>query len=69
MCLGILHGFDFGKWPTGTPQDRLALLPAAQEHILAQRPQSPVLPSDPSASFPVLDFKVLDCGNWNVDCV
>ena len=36
VCLAILHGFDFAKWSTGTPQDRLALLPAAQEHILAQ---------------------------------
>ena len=36
VCLGILHGFDFANWSTGPPQDRLALLPAAQEHILAQ---------------------------------
>ena len=36
VCLGILHGFDFGKWSAGTSRDRLALLPAAQEHILAQ---------------------------------
>jgi type I restriction enzyme R subunit len=26
----------FGAWMSGTPQDRLSLLPAAQEHILAQ---------------------------------
>ena len=36
ICLAMLHGFDFARWATGTPQDRLALLPAAQEHILAQ---------------------------------
>ena len=36
VCLAMLHGFDFSKWATGTPKDRLALLPAAQEHILAQ---------------------------------
>ena len=36
VCLAILHGFDFAKWSTGVSQDRLALLPAAQEHILAQ---------------------------------
>ena len=36
VCLAMLHGFDFAKWATGTPKDRLALLPAAQEHILAQ---------------------------------
>ena len=36
VCLAMLHGFDFGPWATGTPAERLALLPAAQEHILAQ---------------------------------
>ena len=36
VCLAVLHGFDFGAWVTGTPAKRLALLPAAQEHILAQ---------------------------------
>ena len=36
VCLAMLHGFEFGKWATGTPAARLALLPAAQEHILAQ---------------------------------
>jgi type I restriction enzyme R subunit len=30
------HGFDWVKWTTGTPPERLGLLPAAQEHILAQ---------------------------------
>ena len=36
VCLGMLHDFDFSAWATGAAQDRLALLPAAQEHILAQ---------------------------------
>ena len=36
VCISMLHGFDFGAWATGTPAERLALLPAAQEHILAQ---------------------------------
>ncbi len=36
VCLAMLHGFDFGKWASGTAGDRLALLPAAQEHVLAQ---------------------------------
>ncbi|MCC6309679.1 MAG: type I restriction endonuclease subunit R [Trueperaceae bacterium] len=36
VCLGLFHGFEWGAWVTGTPQDRLSLLPAAQEHILAQ---------------------------------
>ncbi len=33
---GVVRGFDWSRWITGTPQDRLSLLPAAQEHILAQ---------------------------------
>jgi type I restriction enzyme R subunit len=36
ICRGLFHGFDWSRWITGTPQDRLSLLPAAQEHILAQ---------------------------------
>ena len=36
VCRALFHGFDWTKWTTGTPQDRLNLLPAAQEHVLAQ---------------------------------
>jgi type I restriction enzyme, R subunit len=36
VCCGLFHGFDWSKWKTGTPQERLGLLPAAQEHILKQ---------------------------------
>ena len=36
VCAGLFHGFDWGKWTTGAPTERLGLLPAAQEHILAQ---------------------------------
>ena len=36
VCVGLFHGFDYTKWASGTPQEKLALLPAAQEHILAQ---------------------------------
>jgi type I restriction enzyme R subunit len=36
ICRGLFHGFDWARWTTGTPQGRLSLLPAAQEHILAQ---------------------------------
>ena len=36
ICLGMFHGFDWSRWTTGTAQDRLSLLPAAQEHILVQ---------------------------------
>ncbi len=33
---GLLHGFDWSRWVTGKPGERLSLLPAAQEHVLAQ---------------------------------
>ncbi len=36
ICKGLFHGFSWLHWTTGSPQDRLTLLPAAQEHILAQ---------------------------------
>ena len=36
ICRGLFHGFDWSKWLTGTPAERLGLLPAAQEHVLAQ---------------------------------
>lgn len=36
ICCGLFHSFDWSAWTTGTPQARLSLLPAAQEHILAQ---------------------------------
>src|SRR5690606_25071752 len=36
ICSGLFHGFDRSRWTTGTPTERLALLPAAQEHILEQ---------------------------------
>ncbi len=36
VCCALFHGFDRTKWTKGTPQERLNLLPAAQEHILAQ---------------------------------
>jgi type I restriction enzyme R subunit len=36
VCCGLLHGFDWSKWVSGTPAERLGLLPPAQEHVLAQ---------------------------------
>jgi type I restriction enzyme, R subunit len=36
VCCGLFHGFDWSRWVTGTPQERLGLLPSAQEHILKQ---------------------------------
>ena len=37
ICRGLFHGFDWSPWIDGGPEERLRLLPAAQEHILAQR--------------------------------
>jgi type I restriction enzyme R subunit len=34
ICVALFHGFDRTKWTTGTPAERLGVLPAAQEHIL-----------------------------------
>ncbi len=36
VCLALFHGFDWSRWLTGTPAQKLSLLPPAQEHILAQ---------------------------------
>jgi type I restriction enzyme R subunit len=35
ICCGIFHGFDWSAW-SGGPTQRLSILPAAQEHVLAQ---------------------------------
>lgn len=32
----MLHGFDWDKWTTGKPAERLVLIPAGQERILEQ---------------------------------
>jgi type I restriction enzyme R subunit len=36
VCRGLFHGFSWSAWTTGTAAARLSVLPAAQEHILAQ---------------------------------
>ena len=36
VCCSLFHGFDWAAWVSGMAAERLALLPAAQEHILAQ---------------------------------
>jgi len=36
ICCGLFHGFDRSKWVSGTPEERVRLLPATQDHILAQ---------------------------------
>ena len=36
ICCDLFYGFDWSKWVTGTPTERLSLLPSAQEQILVQ---------------------------------
>jgi len=36
VACGILHGFNWDNWTTGTPAQRLGLIPAGQEHVLQQ---------------------------------
>ncbi|MFH1968770.1 MAG: type I restriction endonuclease subunit R [Verrucomicrobiota bacterium] len=37
ICCGIFHGFDWPAWKTGRPQEKLSILPAAQEHVLSKQ--------------------------------
>ncbi|MDK2742873.1 MAG: type I restriction endonuclease subunit R [Nitrospira sp. BO4] len=37
ICRGLFHHFDWSLWMSGKPQERLSVLPAAQEHILKQQ--------------------------------
>ena len=34
ICCGLFHGFDWSSWIDGNAEERLRLLPGAQEHIL-----------------------------------
>jgi type I restriction enzyme, R subunit len=36
IACGMMHGFDWSKWCDGTPAQKMALLPPAQEDILQQ---------------------------------
>ena len=33
IACDLMHGFNWDKWTTGKPAERLALIPAGQEHI------------------------------------
>jgi type I restriction enzyme R subunit len=37
VCLALFHGFDWSAWTSVRAAERLSVLPAAQEHILAQK--------------------------------
>src|SRR5256886_2315934 len=34
ICRDFFFGFDWSKWTTGSPAEKVTLLPAAQEHVL-----------------------------------
>ena len=36
IACDMMHGFDWSKWTSGKPTERLKLIPAGQEHILEQ---------------------------------
>ncbi|MCI0744972.1 MAG: type I restriction endonuclease subunit R [Verrucomicrobia subdivision 3 bacterium] len=36
VCCDFFHGFDWSKWTSGNAAQKLSLLPAAQEHLLAK---------------------------------
>jgi len=36
-CCELFEGFDWTEWTTGRPEQRLSVLPAAQEHILQRQ--------------------------------
>ncbi|HTD28192.1 MAG TPA: type I restriction endonuclease subunit R [Xanthomonadaceae bacterium] len=36
IACDLMHGFNWAKWTSGTPIERLQLIPAGQEHILEQ---------------------------------
>ncbi|NUP98906.1 MAG: type I restriction endonuclease subunit R, partial [Armatimonadetes bacterium] len=36
VCCDLFHGFDYSKFATGTPAERITMLPQAQEHVLSQ---------------------------------
>ena len=36
VCCALFHGFDWSMWTGGSAQERLGLLPPAQEHVLVQ---------------------------------
>ncbi|MEW6061679.1 MAG: type I restriction endonuclease subunit R [Bacteroidota bacterium] len=37
VCRDLFSGFNWSRWSSGNPNERLTILPAAQEHILQQK--------------------------------
>jgi len=36
ICAGMFHGFDYSKFKTGSPKERITIVPSAIEHVLKQ---------------------------------
>ncbi|HEV2386861.1 MAG TPA: type I restriction endonuclease subunit R [Candidatus Acidoferrales bacterium] len=36
ICAGMMHGFNYSPYKTGSPKERTAVIPAAAEHVLQQ---------------------------------
>jgi type I restriction enzyme R subunit len=36
VCAGMMHGFDYSRYRSGSPRERTAVIPAAAEHVLQQ---------------------------------
>jgi type I restriction enzyme R subunit len=36
ICAGMFHGFDYSKFKTGSPKERMTVVPPAIEHVLKQ---------------------------------
>jgi type I restriction enzyme R subunit len=41
VCCDMMYGFNWEKWTTGTPAERLGLIPPGQEHVLQQEEGKP----------------------------
>ena len=37
VCAAMVHGFDYSKYRTGSPRERVAVLAAGREHVLQQQ--------------------------------
>ena len=43
IACDMMHGFNWDKWTNGKPAERLALMPAGQEHILPERQRRSII--------------------------
>ena len=56
----MLHGFDWSKWTSGKPAEKLALIPGGQQHILEQDDGKPrfvqIVKGHPKAESPTQEM-------------